>query len=159
MVLTSCAPTPDNRLEARADAAGSWQVMRGIKLATFSASDPGEYDLMIFCDPPDHVRIYHLTAPDALGDASNLILTSGAERTELAGQREEVRATPPPVSSAPGPLLGVRVHARLARDEPLMRAFLHSGRLEAISGAHVTRADASRAEKSMLAAFFEAECE
>jgi hypothetical protein len=42
MVLTSCAPTPDNRLEARADAAGSWQVMRGIKLATFSASDPGE---------------------------------------------------------------------------------------------------------------------
>jgi hypothetical protein len=40
-----------------------------------------------------------------------------------------------------------------------MRAFLHSGRLEAISGAHVTRADASRAEKIMLATFFESECE
>jgi hypothetical protein len=133
--------------------------MHHIKLAAFSASDPSEYDLMIFCDAPDHVRVYHLAPPEALGDASDLVLRSGNVRVALQGQREEVRATPPPVSADPGPLLGVRVHARIATTAPVMAAFLQSGNLEAGSGQHITHANAGEADRAMLAAFFDAECQ
>lgn len=156
-LLSACAQPP--QAAAGSDHVGSWQIMPHIKLATFSADDSAQYNLMIFCDPPGHVRVYHYARPEALGEASNFVLRSGSAELELDGMREEDRMTPPPNSADPdGPLLGFRVHARVRNDDPVMRAFLRSGALEATSGEQVTRSDADPAERDALAAFFNQQC-
>jgi hypothetical protein len=136
-----------------------WHVMRHIKLATFSASDPGEYEVMIFCDPPAHVVIYHFARPEALGAASDLKLQSGREQLVLQGERQEVRVTPPPLAPGPEPLLGYRVMVRLERNAAVLAAFLHSGALEVRSGAQLTHADAGTEERADLVSFFKDECQ
>jgi hypothetical protein len=131
-----------------------WQVMGHIKLAAFSATDLGEYDLMIFCEDDHHVRLYHLVAPNEPSD--RLLLRSGAARLDLQGERQEERVSPPPVTAGDGPVVGVRIMARLDQDAPVWRSFLRTGGLEVTSGARLTRADADASERAELSALFAA---
>ena len=131
-----------------------WQILRYIKLAAFSASDPREYDVMVFCDE-DHVRLYHLAPPDE--PSAELELRSGAAGVALAGERELVRATPPPDAKQETDVTGVRISARLERISPVWRAFMRTGALEVRSGAHVTDATATAGERTALVSLF-AEC-
>jgi hypothetical protein len=75
--LAGCTPTP---LSLAEDTAGAWQVLPHIKMAAFSRADPRDYDLMIFCEDDDHVRLYHAVPPDEAG--SELVLRS--ERVSLS---------------------------------------------------------------------------
>jgi hypothetical protein len=129
--------------------------MRHIKLAAFSALDPGEYDVMVFCDGEDHVRLYHLAPADEPSD--ELVLRSGTAGVALTGERELVRVTPPPGATGENDVTGVRISARFARVSPVWRAFMLTGALEVRSGAHVTDASATAGERAALVSLF-AEC-
>jgi hypothetical protein len=153
LLLIGCSVPPSGAAPAVVTPARpGWQVMPHIKLAAFSAHDAREYDVMIFCDSDQHVRLYHLAPADEM--STELALRSGEVRTVIAGQRELVRATPPPVSSEEGQLLGARISGRLNRASQVWRAFEQSGMLEVQSGAHVTGADAASSEREALATLF-----
>lgn len=148
----SGAPTAA-RTSSHAERPG-WQIMDHIKLAAFSATDPGEYDLMIFCDSDNHVRLYHLVPPEE--HSTELSLRSGSVSIVLAGERELVTITPPPAATEQGEVLGARISARLARTTPVWRAFAETGALEVRSGPHVTNADARGSEHAALTSLFAA---
>lgn len=156
LMLASCAAPPSVTSSAAATQdRPSWQIMHHIKMAAFSAHDAREYDLMVFCDSDNHVRLYHLVPPDEM--SAELTLRSGEARAAIAGDRELVRATPPPVSSGEGALLGARISARLDRSSHVWRAFEQTGTLDVQSGDHVTDAGATPSERAALASLF-SEC-
>src|SRR5690349_8231813 len=130
--LTACAPVGVSA--PRGESAGEWHVLSHIKMAAFSVNDPRTYDLMIFCDDAAHVRLFH-TVPLDEAD-SNLVLRSRRASLVLRGERQETRATPPPVSSDPGPLAGYVVMARLEKESALSREFDRSGQLQVRTGAY-----------------------
>ena len=154
--LISCAPAqrlPDADLT---DSQG-WIFMDQLNMAAFAAPDPREYALIVACDGPERLRLYHRgLQPEELNGDTSLMLQSGPHELTLAGQRQDDRVTPPPVVEAePGDLIGISIMAVAPLDSAVLRNFLDSGELQLRSGAHVTQADAAPNETAALRAMWE----
>jgi hypothetical protein len=154
--LLSCAPAqrlPDADL---ADERG-WIFMDQLKMVAFAAPDPRDYAVIVACEGEEALRFYHRTLrPEELTDAPSLTLQSGRHVLTLPGERQDERATPPPVAVAPdGEITGVTIMAVAPRNAPVVENFLATGDLQLRSGARITRADAAPNETAALRALWD----
>jgi hypothetical protein len=131
--------------------------MHQIKMVAFAAADPRDYSVIVSCEGADALRFYHRTIrPEELTGEPSLTLQSGRHALTLPGERQDERASPPPVGLAPdGEITGVTITAVAPRNAHVLENFLATGDLELRSGARVTNADAAPNEAAALRALWD----